>query len=323
MIFFSPEVEARTLQLLIFHQVMSPGRTMSDALLTSNSPSLVIPKLRDDGTNWADYEPRARRAMGSKGLVAHLEGRAKQPVPYVQVNDVLMVSTNPDVPATEDQIEAREKKITEYEQKEYLAQHLILSSTSPRLSQKVLQMTTAKAMWDAVKLDATAKSSLHQVDILNKLQTMKCPSSSDSKTHLSEVKTHFEKMTQLREHLRVTNSPISDSTFVSIIISSMPEVYRPTIQTVETTMKVTGSQIPPDDLIAIFLQEAEHRVIETGHSKNAESAMAAASGGKKQSKKKGKGKGKTNLICDNCHKPGHSKEDCWGPGGDKEGQGPN
>jgi hypothetical protein len=37
---------------------------MTDMVLTSNSPSLVIPKLRDDRANWADYEPRARRAMG-------------------------------------------------------------------------------------------------------------------------------------------------------------------------------------------------------------------------------------------------------------------
>jgi hypothetical protein len=202
--------------------------------------------------------------MGSKGLVMHLEGRARLPTPYALVNNILMVSTNPNIPAMEDQIEARERRIMEYEQKEYLAQYLILSSTSPRLSQKLLQHTTAKAMWDDVKLNATTKSSLHQVDILNRLQTTKCPLSSDLKTHLSKVKSHFEKMTQLREHLQVTNSPISDSTYVSIIISSMPETYHPTIQTVETTMKVTGSQILPNDLIAIFLQEAEHCAIETG-----------------------------------------------------------
>jgi hypothetical protein len=101
----------------------------------------------------------------------------------------------------EDQIEARSRQKMEYEQKEYLTQHLILSSTSPHPSQKLLQHTTAKVMWDDIKLDAPAKSSLHQIDILNRLQTMKCPSSSDLKTHLSEVKSHFEKMTQLREHL--------------------------------------------------------------------------------------------------------------------------
>jgi hypothetical protein len=38
------------------------------------------------------------------------------------------------LPAIEDQIEARERRIMEYKQKEYLTQHLILSSTSPHLS---------------------------------------------------------------------------------------------------------------------------------------------------------------------------------------------
>jgi hypothetical protein len=98
-----------------------------------------------------------------------------------------MASTNPDIPATEDQLEAKEKKVMDYEQREYLAQHLILSSTSPRLSQKILHHTTAKDMWNAVTIDATTKSSLHQIDVLNSLQTIKCAHSSDPKTHLSEV----------------------------------------------------------------------------------------------------------------------------------------
>jgi hypothetical protein len=146
---------------------MSPERTTSDAFLTSSSTSLVIPKLCDDGSNWADYEPRARRAMGSKGLVAHLEGRVNPPTPFGITNGIPMFAVN--MPATEDQLEAKEKKIQDFEQKEYLAQYFILSSTSPRLSQKLLNLTTAKDMWDAVKHDVTTKSSLHQVDILNQL----------------------------------------------------------------------------------------------------------------------------------------------------------
>jgi hypothetical protein len=62
---------------------MSPEQTMTDALLTSGTSNLVIPKLCDDRANWADYEPHARRAMGSKGLVVHLEGHALLPVPFI------------------------------------------------------------------------------------------------------------------------------------------------------------------------------------------------------------------------------------------------
>ena len=92
----------------------------------------------------------------------------------------------------------------------------------------------------------------------------------------------------------------------------MPEIYRPTIQTVETSMKVSGKQILPNDLIGIFIQEAEHRAIETGVAKSADSAMSASAGDKKQSKKKGKGKSKSNLTCNNCKKIGTCKGELLG-----------
>jgi hypothetical protein len=78
-----------------------------------------------------------------------------------------------------------------------------------------------------------------------------------------------------REFLRVTKAPVTDSTYATIIISSMPNTYRPTIQTVETTMKVTGKTLDPNDLIAIFIEEAEHRVIGEAQAKHAEAAMIA------------------------------------------------
>jgi hypothetical protein len=79
-------------------------------------------------------------------------------------------------------------------------------------------------MWDAAKHNATTKSSLHRVNILNQLQTMKCMSSADPKTHLAEVKAHFEKMTECCEFLCVTKAPVTDSTYTTIIISSMPNI---------------------------------------------------------------------------------------------------
>jgi hypothetical protein len=172
--------------------------TMSD--LASTSPqSLLIPKLCDDRSNWADYEPRARRAIGSKGLVPYLEGYAKVPVAFNKVNGIPQYSQW--VVATEYQVETRERKIQDHERNEYLAQHLILSSTSPQLSSKILQPTTAKEMWDAVTLDATKKSTFHQVDVLTQLQTMRCPALPDLEIHLAEVKAHFAKMMEHFEYL--------------------------------------------------------------------------------------------------------------------------
>ena len=69
---------------------LAPKTIMSTFSLSSNSDSttLAIPKLRDDGSNWSDYEPRIRKAMGSKGLWRHIEGTAVAPTPYAVIEGV-------------------------------------------------------------------------------------------------------------------------------------------------------------------------------------------------------------------------------------------
>jgi hypothetical protein len=54
----------------------------------------------------------------------------------------------------------------------------------------------------------------------------------------------------------------------------------------------------------------------------AEAAMVASQGSHKGTKKnrKGKQKSKSGITCDNCHKPKHTKDNCFHPGGGKEGQ---
>jgi hypothetical protein len=89
---------------------------MSDIAITSTSQSSsVIPKLHNDRSNWVDYEPRAKNALGTKGLMKHAEGCARQPTPLTVVNNIQMSRDDPAVAATEEQIESAEKKIDDYE----------------------------------------------------------------------------------------------------------------------------------------------------------------------------------------------------------------
>ena len=100
----------------IFLQVIEPRSTMSDIAITSTSQSsFVIPKLCDDGSNWVDYEPRVKNAMGAKGLMKYAKGRAGQPTPLTIVDNVPMSRDDPTVAATEEQIESAEKKMDDYE----------------------------------------------------------------------------------------------------------------------------------------------------------------------------------------------------------------
>src|SRR3979490_3265757 len=97
-------------------------------LSSSDSASLSVPKLRDDRSNWTDYEPCLWRAMGAKGLWIYVEGKATAPKPYVVVNDVYVLADTK-TPALDNQIEAREMCIIEYDKCKSLAQHVILSTT--------------------------------------------------------------------------------------------------------------------------------------------------------------------------------------------------
>ena len=139
--------------------------------------------------------PGCDRALGSKGLWRHVKGTAIVPKPYVLVAGVpvLMDGTTQ---ATEDQIKARETKIIDYDKREYLAQHVILSTTSTSLSNKIKNLKTLHDMWDAVKADTTTKSTLFLLDTEDQLASMKLVENDDPKVHLMEVKQHFQLMGQ-------------------------------------------------------------------------------------------------------------------------------
>ena len=306
---------------------MGPGDIMSTISTNSNaeSSSLSVPKLRDDGSNWADYEPRIRKAMGSKGLWRHVDGLAVAPKPYVVADGIPMLSDGKTA-ATEEQLEVKEARIIEFEKREYLAQHIILSTTSIRLGAKIKHLNTAEAMWKLVKTDATTKSTLYILDAEDQLSTMQITDNEDPKTHLVELKAHFQLMVQRRDNLIQMGSTLSESRFNTIIMSSLPESYRPSLQTItaaERVNKLSGGQssgIKSDDLIAFLIEEAQHRLINEQRSKNAEIALTAYS--KTKGKNKGPNKEKKDEGCGNCERKGHTAENCFAKGGGKEGQAP-
>ena len=305
---------------------------MSNLNINSNSDStaLSVPKR----SNWADYQPRIERALGSKGLWRHALGTAIAPKPY-QILAGVPVIADGKTPATEEQIEVKETKIQEYERKEYLAQHIILSTTLTCLGSKIKNLTMAKDMWETVKGDVTTKSSLYILDAEDQLASMKLAENEDPKAHLTEMKQHFQLMIQRRDNLMKMGSELSDTRFNTIIMSSLPESYRPTLQTItaaERTNALTGgstNKMKADDLIAFLMEEAQHRVINMERSKTSEQALAAQAKRKGKGKPKGRAKGDdkalsvdSDVTCYNCNGKGHKQADCWSKGSGKEGQGP-
>ena len=177
-----------------------------------------------------------------------------------------------------------------------------------------------------MKADATTKSTLYILDAEDQLSTMKINNDEDPKTHLVELNAHFQLMIQCWDNLIQMGSTLSKTRFNTIIMLSLPESYRPSLQTItaaERVNKLTGGQssgIKSDDLVAFLIEEAQHRVINKQCSKNAEIALTAYS--KTKGKNKPPNKERSDEECRNCKWKGHGALDCYAKGGGKEGQAP-
>ena len=165
--------------------------------------------------------------------------------------------------ATDEQLESKEAKLTDYEKQEYFAQHIILSTTSIHLGAKIEDLSSAENMWKVVKTNAISKSTF-LLDAEDQLTSMKLIDDEDAKTHLSELKQHFQLMLQCHDNLIQMGSTISNTRFNIIIMSLLPESYRPSLQTItaaERTSQIASgksSGMKHDNLIALILEEAQH-----------------------------------------------------------------
>ena len=120
-------------------------------------------------------------------------------------------------------------------------------------------------MWDMVKVDATTKSTLFLLNAKDQLASMKLADNADPKTHLSELKEHFQLMMHRHDNLLKMGTTLSDSRFNTIIMLSPPESYCLSLQTI-TAAKCTSAvlgmtsskQMKPDNLISFFIEEAQH-----------------------------------------------------------------
>ena len=143
-------------------------------------------------------------------------------------------------PAIEEQIESKETKIQEFKWKEYIAQHIKLSTTLTHLGPKIKNMRTVNKMWEAVKSDATMKSSLYLLDAEDQLASMKLAENDDPKTHLVEMKQHFQLIVQCWDNLTKMGSELSNTRFNTIIMSSLLESYCPTLQIITAAEKANA-----------------------------------------------------------------------------------
>jgi gag-polypeptide of LTR copia-type/Pol polyprotein, beta-barrel domain/Zinc knuckle len=305
---------------------MSPAGVMASTFSLSSSQSISIPHLLDDSLNWIEYKTKARTAMGSKGLIRHVEGKAITPTPFALVDGKPMVDDK--TPATRSDIRDLEKDVDESEQKKQLTRHIILSTVSPRLMNLIKDKTEPKEMWDLVKADASPKTEIHKIDTLTQINKKKCANGDNIKTHLTEL-------LELRDKLIGMGGKIEDDYFCTIVLVSLPATYRSFIASITISASLSDKVLPTTDLIRMIGDEYNFRMISLQTTASMTSALSAQGVKKRGNNSRcsprnestsanaaDSSTSKKRIKCFNCDKPGHYKSECWAPGGGKEGQGP-
>src|SRR6267154_857797 len=107
---------------------MSPDTAMDSMLLSTTSALFNVPKLAKDGSNWITYKEQMLTAIGARGLMRNVDGRAAKPVPFL-INPKMSGISKPDG-STPMQMEINEldKKINEYLQKDSLIKQQMFST---------------------------------------------------------------------------------------------------------------------------------------------------------------------------------------------------
>jgi hypothetical protein len=250
---------------------------------------LHVEKLVADGSNWVTYRDRMMWSLRSRGLSEHLTSTTVTAA-YIALGDI-----NNRTPQMR------------WEADEATTMHVIAASIPNSVFTNIKDKTTGKDVWDALKALYEGRTQMVLVKLSQQLQTTRC-SEDDS------VREHFDKLTNLREQLAAMGKSIPDNEYASILMGSLPESYTAILGSISAAAELSGAAVSSAIVVKIATDEYDRRTLGTEKSKD--EAFAARSDSQK---KKGK---KRDVECENCHKKGHTKEQCYAKGGGNEGGGP-
>jgi hypothetical protein len=139
---------------------MSPDLAKMDSMLPSTTSALFnILKLTEDRSNWITYKEHTLTAIGARGLMCYVNGRARKPEPFPHDED-----EDGETP-TEALIEALYKTIDEYYQKDSLVKQQIFSTITDCLLLRVQKLESASSIWAKICDIHEGKTELIQIDL--------------------------------------------------------------------------------------------------------------------------------------------------------------
>ena len=137
-----------------------------------------IPRLEPDGSNWAIFAIRFREAMQANRRWNFFDGTYTRP----KANDASNVTS------------AEAESMAKWDYDDQVARYLLSQRLPDSTAVRMGPYTTAKARWDRVHAEYTAKSVYAQNDLESTFYEMKCQKGEDVRVFLTNLRYKREEL---------------------------------------------------------------------------------------------------------------------------------
>jgi len=286
-------------------------------MTSKDSDIFKVPKLLADGSNWITYKDRLRWVLDARGLSSHLDDNVSEPQPSTVATESSTTTPTQPPPDALSQLTADEQhgyitRLEKWHVSEATIKQCIASTVPDSIFNRVKSKKTAKEVWDAVGEIFEGRSLMVAIDLRQKMQNLRCGENDNAQTH-------FDTLCDMNEHLPSMGVTLADHKFSSIIITSLPPIYDPTISSILASTRLSKTTLDPTTVITLITDNYDRRIVTRKKGRKDDKDVAFSAEGASRSRKSG---GRKDVKCHNCGKKGHFKADCWAKGGGKEGQGP-
>jgi gag-polypeptide of LTR copia-type len=157
---------------------------------------------------------------------------------------------------------------TRWQLDEAAVKQLIATSVPDTVFNRIKGGVNAMAVWDELKT-FEGRTEMIVVELGRKLQSTHCEEDEN-------VRSHFDRLADLREQLSAMGKTITEEEYSSILLGSLPPSYEMVVNVITAAAGISGNDITPAIVTRLALDEFDRRTLKKGNGPAEESFTVVA-----------------------------------------------